>query len=201
MRRLFLLIVFLSSQSGLSQQLPPQGVVALNQKIVLQKLSTATPPIGLAGHKKAALIVGLSVLGIDCDHYSSVLMSLESVPAGSLHDTALKVNGTSCLTTEGSVRIGMRFIPKEDIRSEYVLQCLVDRQPMLFEWKHNIYVLYGMIYDQQVGGGENYSTYYVVRKFLLIDPRYSNQRRFVSFVPPQDKMNDVSGAAILAVLQ
>jgi hypothetical protein len=71
----------------------------------------------------------------------------------------------------------------------------VKNQPALFEWKSQLYVLSGAVYDEKhfdTGGRE-----FVIHKLLLLDTRFTGQLRETSFDRDQDDWKDVQGLLLV----
>jgi hypothetical protein len=70
---------------------------------------------------------------------------------------------------------------------------MLQKKPLLMEWNGTLYVLYGLIYDQHLYSSGRQDN--VIREFLLIDPRYRNNKRSVTFEPNKDDFGKVKGIA------
>ena len=63
-------------------------------------------------------------------------------------------------------------------------------------WNSRLYVLVGALYDESIyGDGTRTDT---VNKFYLLDTRYSDGRREVTFTRTKDDWNDVQGLLLLS---
>lgn len=97
------------------------------------------------------------------------------------------------------MRVKANFVPNGAIQGNSIIASMKESKPLLFEWKGALYVLYGVVYDEHLhysGRQDN-----VIRQFLLIDPRYSDKRRLVSFEREQDNFAEVEGVAGVSVSQ
>ena len=67
---------------------------------------------------------------------------------------------------------------------------------MLIEWESRVYVLYGAIFNEtrDTGSGDRA---YAIRKLLLLDPRFSDQRRVTEFDRETDDWSKVGGFLIV----
>jgi hypothetical protein len=96
-----------------------------------------------------------------------------------------------------TLRVSATFAPTGAIKANSVVASVMQRQPLLLERKNRIYVLYGVVYDEHLydtGAQDN-----VIRELLLIDPRYSDSRRFLTFNRAKDDFADVAGIASISV--
>jgi hypothetical protein len=108
-----------------------------------------------------------------------------------------KIDGTLCSGSGRIHKVNASFTPNGAIRANDVIAALLQKTPLLMQWRGSIYVLYGAIYDQHLyysGRQDN-----VIREFLLIDPRYQDHRRLVTFNRSQNDFGDVEGIASVNV--
>jgi hypothetical protein len=97
-----------------------------------------------------------------------------------------------------SVRAG--YFPKSSIDPSLIVTTLMDQQPMLIKWKSHVYVLCGAIYDETRSYGQEGSLFRI-HKLLLLDPRYSDQRRESEFNGETDDWNNIQGILTLSVVR
>lgn len=89
------------------------------------------------------------------------------------------------------------FTPNAAIKANSIIASVMARQPLLLEWRGEVYVLYGVLYDEHLydtGAQDN-----VIRELLLNDPRHSDDRRFLTFEREKDNFAEVSGIAAISV--
>ncbi|HVZ15777.1 MAG TPA: hypothetical protein VG897_01575 [Terriglobales bacterium] len=196
MSRLRTLIVLSGSLllivSAYSQEPAPSEVVHPNQRVEVSNLPSLvadkdTPP------ELAALRIVLHAENIRCDEHSAIETAARTVTDHSLKDLVTKIAGTSCATDRGSVKINASFVPGSAIRGDDVIGILLRHKPQLIQYQGGIVVLYGVIYDEHLYADG--SRMNVVRKFLMLDPRYLGERRFVSFTREKDDFTHVAGVA------
>ncbi len=72
---------------------------------------------------------------------------------------------------------------------------IIDKRPLLMDWNSHWYVVYGVTYGEIVADDGTQSE--TILKFLLLDPRYSDARRNVSFDRQTDDWGKVQGLLIL----
>jgi hypothetical protein len=68
---------------------------------------------------------------------------------------------------------------------------------VLIEWNSHFYIVYGAVFNETL----HYSgrREYAVRKFLLLDPRFSDQRRMAEFNRETDDWGKVQGLMTLMI--
>lgn len=142
---------------------------------------------------KAAVATVLSASNVKCEPASQLNAVLESQGGASLRKLAEKLSGASCMMDGKIVHLSAVFTPNGSIQADGIIAPLVHAKPLLIRWNGALYVLYGVVYDEHLhnsGKREN-----VIRRLLLIDPRYSDERKFVSFDRQRDDFAQVEGIA------
>jgi hypothetical protein len=164
-----------------TQVVPDASVVHPFQRVTVPdladiKASDATKP----AVAKAAVAIVLSGSKVACDPTSHLNTVLDSNPDLPLRSLTVKLSGAPCMTNGMTKRVATRFTPGGAIQANNLIAALKAGSPLLFEWKGSPYVLYGVAYDEylrSVGSQDN-----VIRELLLIDPRYSDKRRFITSI-------------------
>jgi hypothetical protein len=78
-----------------------------------------------------------------------------------------------------------------------VVSALSNKRALLLMWKSHLYVLYGALFDEaRYTDGTLAET---INQLFLLDPRYSDSRREVSFTRDKDDWNQVEGLLLLSV--
>jgi hypothetical protein len=147
---------------------------------------------------KAVVATVLSGLNVKCGSGSQLYSVLEANAELPLRAVAAKISGASCSMEGRTLHVNATFAPNGAIKANGIVASVMQHQPLLLEWKNRIYVLYGVVYDQHLyntGAQDN-----VIREFLLIDPRYSDTRRFLAFNRAKDNFADVAGIATISVV-
>ena len=71
------------------------------------------------------------------------------------------------------------------------------QHPLLIDWNGHLYVLYGAVFDEYVYS--NSTTQHVLKTLSLIDTRYSDERRYVSFNRQNDDWGKLTGSLTLSI--
>ncbi len=175
-------------------------VVHPNQRVTVQKLIPVTAAdTSSAATAKAAVATALSASKVKCGPGSQLENVLDATATSSLRVLATRISSSICINNGQRLRITATFEPRQSIQADTLIAPLHAGKPLLMEWKNNLYVLYGVVYDEHRysdGHRDN-----VIRELLLIDPRRSYQPRIKTFVRAQDKFADVEGVSSLSVAE
>ncbi len=195
----FSIALFLSSPLA-GQDIPvidpevvyPYRRVTVANLAVVTATDTSRPAVA-----KAALAIVVSASKLKCDPDSQIESVADAKAAASLRTLVTKISGASCAVNGRTLRVTASFVPNGAIQANSIVASLNGGTPLLVSWKGALYVLYGVVYDAHVhysGRQDN-----VIRKLLLIDPRYSDKRRLVVFEREKDNFAQVEGFASVSV--
>lgn len=190
----FSLVAFLLLASALSpaQDTPPSGyVVHPNLEIRIGNLPAQT----VSADATAALEVLFHDSKLCCGSGAILKDQARAANPLSLEDLSGKIVGKHLLTNGHSITITANYLAPNAINPDPIIETLVKNQPALFEWDSHLYVLYGAVYDEKqydTGGRE-----FVIHKLLLLDTRFTGQRREASFDRDHDDWKNVQGLLIV----
>jgi hypothetical protein len=147
----------------------------------------------------ASLDTVLHDRNICCGKDSALQDSAERANPLSLKDVALKLQGRHLLSDGRPIMVTAEYFEPAAINSGMLIGTLRDKRALLLQWNSHIYVCYGVIYDElyDADGGLQYT----IRKFQLLDTRYSDARREVVFNRDTDDWSKVQGMLQLTVAQ
>jgi hypothetical protein len=128
---------------------------------------------------------------ICCGTDSALGDSAEKANPLSLKDVASKLQGRHLLSDGRPIMVTAEYFEPAAINSGMVIGSLRDKHALLLQWNSHVYVCYGAIYDELYD--ENGLLQYSIRSFLLLDTRYSDSRREVSFNRQTDDWSKVQG--------
>jgi hypothetical protein len=97
------------------------------------------------------------------------------------------------------VMIKAEFFAPDLVNSGQLISAIRAKHAPLMVWNSHLYVVDGVVYD--VAFYHNGTQTYVIRKFLLLDPRYSDARREASVHRDTDDLSGVQGVLFVTVLQ
>jgi hypothetical protein len=116
----------------------------------------------------------------------------------SLKELSTKLQGRHLLSDGRPIMVNAQYAPEISINSGSIIGSLQEQRASLLEWKSHVYVLYGAIYGETrcQSGARQYS----IVKLLLLDPRFSDQRREAVFNRDTDDLSKVQGLLTLSVV-
>jgi hypothetical protein len=134
---------------------------------------------------------------ICCGKDSALEDSIQTADPRSLQNIATRLKGRHVLSDGRSITVTAEYWSASSINSGPLIGTLNGKRALLMEWKSHLYVAYGVIFDQTVsqdGGVMN-----AIHKILLLDPRFSDDRRAISFDRLTDDWGKVQGMLLLKV--
>ncbi len=186
--------VFLSGSSR-AQDVPIEGeVVHPNLRITVPNLPalTAVDQSGTAV-AKAGLDIIFSAAKLKCEGSFHLESVMDGYAGPRLRTLTRQIASAPCTVDGRAARVTAWFVPNGEIQADSLIVPLAEGYPLLLRWKDVLYVLYGVVYDEHLrynGSRDN-----VIRELLLIDPRYSDERRLVVFRRDKDDFTQVEGIA------
>src|SRR5258708_28272711 len=130
-----------------------------------------------------------------CGKDSALEDSVQAADPKSLLDVAKKLQGRHLLSDGRPIMVTAEYLPAASINSGQVIGTLTEKRAFLMEWNSHLYVVYGVVYDQTVN--PDTSIMNAIHKFLLLDTRFSDERRAVSFDRLKDDWGNVQGLLML----
>ena len=198
--RLLTVSVMLGALSLWAQDVVPGEAVKPNNRVEVPDLPKIVAADNSAAEvAKAAVAIVLSAYGVTCERNSQVNSVIDDRTASSLRSLSGKVAGSTCEQEGRLLRLTSTFVPNASIHPDEVIHALDEDNPILIRWKGDLYVLWAALYDIQVySDGHRFN---VIRELLLIDPRYSDVRRFVSYKREKAAFTDIEGIAFVGVAE
>jgi hypothetical protein len=141
----------------------------------------------------------LHVRSLCCGKDSALEDSAERANPLSLKDVASKLQGRHLLSDGRPIMVTAEYFEPPAINSGMLIGTLRDKRALLLQWNSHVYVCYGVIYGELYD--ENGGMQYAIRKFLLLDTRYSDSHREVVFNRETDDWSKVQGMLRLTVAQ
>ena len=126
-----------------------------------------------------------------CGRDSALGDSAEKANPLSLKDVVSKLQGRHLLSDGRPIMVTAEYFEPAAINSGMLIGTLRDKHALLLQWNAQVYVCYGVIYDELYD--ENDGLQYSIRSFLLMDTRYSDSRREVVFNRQTDDWSTVQG--------
>ena len=133
---------------------------------------------------------------ICCGRDSALEDSAQQADPRSIKDIAAKLQGRHLLGDGRPIKVNVTDMTSGGTNPAPIVDALTNRQALLLMWKSHLYVLVGALYDE---GYDQYSSRIdTVNTLYLLDTRYSDSRRDVTFTRTKDDWNDVQGLLLLS---
>ena len=175
-----------------------QGQSYLNQEVRVSGLQVL---MARSHERSDVLLTSLDTVLHDrrvcCGKDSALEDSAERADPLSLKDVASKLQGRHLLSDGRPIMVTAEYFEPAAINSGMLIATLRDKHALLLQWNSHVYVCYGVIYDEMYD--ENGWLQYAIRKFLLLDTRYSDSHRELVFNRETDDWSKVQGMLRLAV--
>ena len=130
-----------------------------------------------------------------CGRDSALEDSVQAADPKSLQDVAKKLQGRHLLSDGRPIMVTAEYLPAASVNSSQLIGTLTEKHALLMEWNSHLYVVYGVVYDQTVNQDSGIMN--AIHKFLLLDARFSDERRAVSFDRLKDDWGKVQGLLML----
>lgn len=133
---------------------------------------------------------------ICCGRDSALEDSAQHADPRSMKDIVTKLQGRHLLGDGRPIAVSVTDMMPYSANPVAIVDQLAKRQALLLMWNSRLYVLAGALYDESYfQDGTRIDT---IDKFYLLDPRYSDGRREVTFTRTKDDWNDVQGLLLLS---
>jgi len=133
---------------------------------------------------------------ICCGKNSALGDTVQAADPRSLKDMSAKLQGRHLLSDGRPIMITADYVPAAAVNSGALIAALTEKRAPLLLWNSHLYVVYGVSYvetvDSQSGGIVE-----AIRTLLLLDTRFSDARRQVSFNRETDDWGKVQGMLML----
>jgi len=132
-----------------------------------------------------------------CGKNSALGDSVQAADPVSLKDIVDKLGGRHLLSDGRPIMVTAECWPAAagHSNSGNPISAIMEKRALLMEWNSHLYVVYGVIYDT-IDDPES-GTGNMILKFLLLDTRFSDDRRKVSFNRQTDDWGKVQGLLML----
>jgi hypothetical protein len=178
--------IFLPNQEVRVTDLPPLTAASTSRPAVL---ATA---LEIVIHDKAVCCGKDSTLE-DAVQYAALSDSV------SLKELGARLQGKHLLSDARRIMVNADYVPQSAIGPGLMIGALREQHAQIMEWKSHLYVLYGAIFNEtRFYRGESQ---YAIVKLLLLDPRFSDQRKEVVFDRETDDWGKVQGFLTVAVVR
>ena len=178
---------------------PPNRVFLRDQVVAVKDLPVLKAPSEDASAVLAtALETVLHDKDVCCGKYSSLGDAVLS--AASLKELSPKLEGRHVLGDGRSIMVHAEYFPQSPALARPIVKTLMDQQSMLLEWNSRVYVLYGANFDE-IRQYNPDDWMFTIRKFSLLDVRFSDQRRAIEFNSQTDDWKAIQGVMRVSVVR
>jgi hypothetical protein len=133
---------------------------------------------------------------ICCGRDSALEDSAQQADPRSIKDIVAKLQGRHLLGDGRPITVNVTDMMPYSPNPTAIVDTLAKKQALLLMWNSRLYVLVGVLYDEAYY--EQGTRTDTVNKFYLLDTRYSDGRREVTFTRTKDDWNDVQGLLLLS---
>jgi len=134
---------------------------------------------------------------ICCAKDSALEDGVRAADPKSLKDVASKLQGRHLLSDGRPITVTAEYLAPASVNVSQLLTALTEKRAPLMMWNSHLYVVYGVSFEQTAT--EDGGLIDAIHKFLLLDARFSDQRREVSFDRLTDDWGKVQGLLMLKV--
>jgi len=193
-----LIIIISCCVNAYSQPEGSSYVFHPNQEVQVASLPSA---VAASTSESAVLAASLATALMEpevcCGRNSALEDRIPSAKGLSLKELGERLRGKHYLEDGLSILVADQYWPGASVKAEDILGSLMAQHPLLMDWNGHLYVLYGAVFDEYVSySGSNY---HVIHTLLLVDARFSDRRRYVTFHRETDDWAKVSGLLALTI--
>ena len=126
-----------------------------------------------------------------CGKNSALEDDVQRADPKSLKDVAARLQGRHRLSDGRPIMVTAEYVPATSLVSGTLISALTEKQPLLMEWNSRLYVVCGIVYSTgYTAEGERIDS---ILKIFLLDTRFSDPRREVTFDRSTDDWGKVQG--------
>jgi len=133
---------------------------------------------------------------ICCGRNSALGDAVQAADPKSLKDVSAKLQGRHPLSDGRPILVTAEYVPPASVNSGALIAALAEKRALLMEWNSRVYVAYGVGYVETVDA-QSGAIAYAIRTIFLIDARFPDDRRKVTFNRETDDWGKVQGVLML----
>ena len=130
-----------------------------------------------------------------CGKNSALEDDVQRPDPKSLKDVSTKLQGRHLLSDGRPIMVTADYVPAASVNSGALIFALTEKRAPLMEWNSHLYVVYGVTYVETVDDSGGVMD--AIGTLLLLDTRFSDERREVSFNRLTDDWGKVQGILML----
>jgi len=164
------------------------------------RVESLPPALAASKNESAVLAASLAIAIMEpdvCCGRNSVLEDQVASATGlSLRQVGEKLRGKHYSGDGLPIVVADQYWSGASVNAEEIIATLQAQRPLLMDWNGHLYVLYGVVYDENLcDDGSQHS----IQKLLLVDTRFADHRRYVSFNRQTDDWGKVNGLLALTI--
>lgn len=177
-----------------------------NQGYVLhpnQEVRIAPLPTVVAGSSSepdvvaASLAIAMGDPAVCCDRNSALADQLGSVTTFSLKELGEKLHGKRYLNSGSAIIVTDQYWPASAVTPEDIVGTLLAHHVLLAIWNGHLYVVYGAVFNEYIyDSGVRMRN---IQKLLLLDARFDDDRRYLTFNRQTDDWSKVGGLLFVTI--
>jgi hypothetical protein len=110
----------------------------------------------------------------------------------SLRELSTRLQGRHLLSDGQPILVNAEYLSHDSISPALIINTLTEQHAQLIQWKSQVYVLYGALFDETRDSQSGVRAY-AIRKLFLLDLRFSDQRREAVFDRETDDWGQMEG--------
>jgi len=191
-----LLLVFSCSVNANGQSEGEGYVFHANQELRVAPLPTV---VADSTSESAVLAASVATAVMERDVCCGRNSALEDQVGTKLSLRALgeRLRGKHYLDNGSPILVADQYWSGASVNAENIIGSLMAQRPLLMDWNGHLYVLYGAVFDdyRYYSGAD----VHVIHTLLLVDTRFSDDRRYVTFNRQTDDWGKVAGLLALTI--
>ena len=191
-----LLLVFSCSVNANGQSEGEGYVFHANQELRVAPLPTV---VADSTSESAVLAASVATAVMERDVCCGRNSALEDQVGTKLSLRALgeRLRGKHYLDNGSPILVADQYWSGASVNAENIIGSLMAQRPLLMDWNGHLYVLYGAVFDdyRYYSGAD----VHVIHTLLLVDTRFSDDRRYVTFNRQTDDWGKVTGLLALTI--
>ena len=162
------------------------------------RVDTSSTMVAPSAGPMDVLVTSLAIVFHDreicCGKDSALGDRVQTADPKSLTNVASKLNGRHLLSGGRPVVVTAEYVAPDAMNPGTLIGMLTAQHAGLMQWNAHLYVVDGLIYRWIIRGSDSTSAPITeIHKFLLRDPRFTDERQKVEFNRSSDDITEIGG--------
>jgi hypothetical protein len=145
----------------------------------------------------ASLAIAVMDRAVCCGRKSALEDQAAAIEGTSLKALGEKLRGKHYLDSGETIVVADHYWSGAAANPQDIVGSLMAQRPLIMDWDGHLYVVYGSLFDEYRYYSGNVT--WVIKKLSLVDTRFSDKRRYVSFDRQTDDWGKVTGLLALTI--